>query len=287
MAEKYFNRLQFLKMIELMEIDPLESKRQFIRYLREYPYDFSAYSYFSSLLVSLGEIDEAIKIIDKANELIKLTRFDNNKRYKYFRAQELFSKLRILSYQEKYFELYELINNNRDLMEDMEIRQVEYNCKCKLGLINSEFKRKNSSYSLRQMREYQEDDFLDHIRKHMADCIDDYKEPNQSLFRTNFPIYEVIKEIKKYIPSDKKLFRGFLTDIYSFKYNECGRDNNRITDYFHVVCFHNTSNILTMCPVSNCGYIPYVDLNYMIRTNKDTKIKRKSQIDKFNARYNK
>lgn len=286
MRKEYYDTMQFLRIVDLMEIDPVESKKQFTRYLSEYPYDFSAYTYFSSLLITLGEVDKAREIIDEACELVQLTKFNNNIRYKHFKEQIFFAELRLLSYQEKYLELYELIDENRNLMHDMEIGQVEYYCKNKLGLINSNWKRENYSYSLRQMREYREDDFLDHIRKHMADCIDDYKKQNQNLFGVNFPINEVVNEIKKYIPSDKKIFRGFLTDIYFFKYDDCGRDNNKIVDYFNVVCFHNTGNILTMCPANNCKYMEYVDLNYMKPVNESTKIKRKSQIDKFNARYN-
>lgn len=286
MAEKYFNKLQFLKAVSLMDIDPVESKRQFTRYLEEYPYDFSAYAYFSSLLITLGEIDIACKLMDEANELVYLIGFDKNSRYVHFKEQMLFSQLRLLSYQEKYSELHKLINDNIDMVKNMEIHQIEYYCMCKLGLVNGKWDRSIHSYSLRQMREYREDDFLDHIRKHMADYIDDYKKPNQNIFGTDFPLNKVIEEVRKYIPNDKRIFRGFLTDIYTFKYSECGRDNNRITDYFSVVCFHNTTNIITMCPISNGDYLPYIDLNYMKKEKEDIKVKRKSQIDKFNARYN-
>ena len=284
MAEKYFNKLQFLKALRLMDIDPIESKKQFIRYLDEYPKDFNAYSYYISLLISLGEIENAINITNRVNELVNQTGFVENEKYKYFKESMLFSQLRLLSYQEKYSELYRLINNNRDLIKNMELHQIIFYCRSKLNLITDRNNREDYSYSYRQIMDYQEGDFLDHIRKHLADCIDDYKEINQNLFCSNFPIYEVIDEIRKYIPSDKRIFRGFFTDSYTFKYNECGRDNNKITDYFSVICFHNTDNIITMCPVSNVEYYPWIDLNYMKR--EDEKIKRKSQIDRFNARYN-
>ena len=284
MIEKHFNKLQFIKIVELMDIDPVESKKQFIRYLDEFPTDFSAYAYFSSLLITLGEIDDARKVIDESTELAHLVKFDRNEKYKYFKESMLFSQLRLLSYQEKYSELYRLINDNREIIEGLEIHQIEFYCKNKLGLVSSNWDRKKYSYSFKQMREYREEDFLKHIRKHMTKFADNYKTPNQNLFALDFPISEVIDEVKKYIPGDKKIFRGFLTDVYTFKYNACGRDNNKITDYFSVICFHNTSNIITMCPVSNVEYYPWIDLSYMKHENE--KVKRKSQIDRFNARYN-
>ena len=58
----------------------------------------------------------------------------------------------------------------------------------------------------------------------------------------------------------------------------------KITDYFKVICFHNTSNFITMLPVAEGEFLPHVDLNYML-SESNHKVKIKSQIDKFNQRY--
>ena len=290
MSNAYFNKIQFVKALDLMESDPVESKRQFVKYIHDYPLDFNAYPYYVSILITLGEIENALKVIDKVDELIYRMGYDKQEKYhhKYqiFREKMLFANLRLLSYQEKYSELYRLINHNRDLIANLDIHQISFYCVNKLDLIREKKVRDAYSYSFRQILDYQEEDFLEHIKKHLADCNIDNDRPNQNMFAADFPIYDVIEEIKKYIPSEKRIFRGFFTNVYTFKYSDCGRDNNRITDYFNVVCFHNTDKIITMCPSFKCDKLPYVDLNYMKHTDEDVKVKKRSQIDKFNARYN-
>ena len=103
------------------------------------------------------------------------------------------------------------------------------------------------------------------------------------MFVSKFPINKVLEEIKKYIPSDKRIYNGFYQDTYIFKYDYCGKDDNKAADYFKVICFHNTSDFITMCPSTNCQYLPCIDLNYMAKEK--PKQKQLSQIEKFNKRY--
>ena len=84
---------------------------------------------------------------------------------------------------------------------------------------------------------------------------------------------------------DNKLCSGFYDDTYIFKYNKCGRVDNRLVDYINVVCFHNTHDIITILPV-NCGeHMPHVNLNYMIEDKPQKEIKRISAVEKFNKRF--
>lgn len=63
--------------------------------------------------------------------------------------------------------------------------------------------------------------------------------------------------------------------------------DNKNTNYFIVVTFHNTPYLISMYPCSNTSNnLEYVDLNYLKETN-NKNIKRLSQIDKFNKRFNK
>ena len=79
---------------------------------------------------------------------------------------------------------------------------------------------------------------------------------------------------------------GLYDDMYVFKYDSCGKDNYKIVNYFKVICFEGTSQIITMYPASDCEKLPYIDLNYM-KTKEDTpKIKVLTQREKFNTRYN-
>ena len=92
-------------------------------------------------------------------------------------------------------------------------------------------------------------------------------------------------EIKKYIPSDKIFYPGFYEDLYVFRYDRCGKEKNKTTDFIKVYAFHNTTDLITIVPASSLDNMPYVDLNYMIE-NDNANVKRLSQIDRFNKRFN-
>lgn len=115
------------------------------------------------------------------------------------------------------------------------------------------------------------------------------EEPNPNLFTPNTDVLKITEEIKKYLLSDKRIYPDFIDDVYIFKYDNCGTVNQKSVNYFKVICFHNTKNIITMCPVNDNLNIPYIDLNYLnqenIQEQSNPKVKRLSQIEKFNQRY--
>ena len=197
--------------------------------------------------------------------------------------EELTRKLRLLSYQEKYNELYQYCLNHLQEIKDSDLNRTFFYSKKKVGMIDFNRREKNS-YIFRQIIKYEESDFLEHIKRHLADYNKDSDEPNACIFSSNFPIEDILKEIKKYIPSDKRLYPSDFDNLYTFKYDGCGKVNNKTTDYFKVICFHNTQDIITFYPATDCEELPYIDLNYL-NTNKNTKVKRLSQTEKFNQRY--
>ena len=148
-------------------------------------------------------------------------------------------------------------------------------------------RRDENSYLFSQIVKYDETDFLDHIKKHMQGEEDITEKDCCTIFGQDFPMDKIIQEIKKYIPSDKKLLLGFYDNIYYFKYDSCGRVDNKNVDYFKVVCFNGTDNFITMHPVIINENLPYQDLNYLVNEDNFSKVKRMSQIDKFNKKFNK
>ena len=118
-----------------------------------------------------------------------------------------------------------------------------------------------------------------------ADYAYEMKYVSNSVFVPEFPIDMVLNEAKKYIPSDKCFCPGGIGRTYIFKYDNCGRDCYHMTDYFKVICFNNTQNIVTVTP-SNLNEIkfPFVDLNYL-KDKENLSVNRVSQIDKFYKKY--
>lgn len=288
MKDKYFNTFEFKSAVELLKKNPLLSKFKFEEYLKKYPYDYSAYTYYISCLIMLGNLEEAKKHF---NYLKKQTYMDNDlsyeiKKLKYLNNNIIFTYVKLLCYQHKYDELYKFCLDNFSVIEKLGLSSVFFYCKNKLNMIDNSA-RYGEKYLHRQIIDYKESDFLDHIKEHLQNFNKDLDIPNSAIFSYDFPISKIIENIKNYIPSSKRLFVGFYDDTYCFKYDYCGKENNKNTNYFKVICFHDTNNIITMYPCLNCENLPYIDLNYLKQNinEENTKVKKISQIDKFNKRY--
>ena len=285
MKNKYFDRWEFKQANSIIETNPLEAKLKFEQYLEKYPEDYSTYYYYASVLIILGDLDVAEKVLnfveEKANNNKEFT--NDLKKVNILNYGILFNRLRILSYKGDYEEFYRIYTQNINLTANMDINHCLFYCKQKLGKLDNEIREQNP-YLFRQIIEYKESDFLKHIKKHLYDH--KIQMPNESFFFADFPIDKIIEEIKLYIPSSKKLCFGFFQDVYAFKYNNCGTDINKLADYFKVICLHNTANFITIFPSSKCQNFPYIDLNYLACDNKN-KVKKLSQTEKFNMRYKK
>ena len=284
MKKKYFDNWKFEQALSCINDNPLKAKLMYKEYIEKYPKDYCAYSFLASALITLGEFDEAGKVLLVVKKLIDKDKHFNSDYTKMmlFENSFYFNKVRLLSYQENYNELYKLCINQLKNLEYIE--DISFYCQSKLGKLNTE-NRVANSYLFRQIIKYDEKDFLYHMKKHLTDCNFSTDLPNQSIFTSKFPLEEVIKEIKKYMPSQKCLYSGFFDNIYIFKFDNCGKDNNKVTNYFKVVCFHNTNDIITMYPSNDCKNLPYIDLNYIVPEDMEFKVKKLNQIDKFNQKY--
>ena len=295
MKNKYYDENEFKYILTFLETNILLAKTKLEEYLEKYPKDHCAYSYYASVLITLGEFENAEKILNYAEILInsdkKLRNKINKISYEKNKANIIKNKLRLLCYQEKYYELYNYYQKYQSEIAkiEFEIAPCFFYCRKKLGLLE-ENRRANHSYSFRQIVRYEEDDFLEHIKKYLEPYTQDVDKTKLKLFNPDFPIEELIKEVKKYILSSSRLYPSFYVDSYVFKYNECGKVNGKSVDYFRVVCIHNTSDIITIYPDVDCQALPHTDLNYMNKYYSQPKtlsLKHKglSQIEKFNLRY--
>lgn len=286
MELKYFNKWEFQKALDFANTDPLMAKLKFEKYLEKYPKDYSAYAYYIHILIILGEFETAEKILDFVEKQVILDKSFNKDANKigHLTQNFLFSRFKILMYQQKYNEVCRLFANDSEKLGNITLNAVIFFCKSKLGKLDHE-KRDINAYLFRQIVEYKKSDFIEHIKKHLTDYNFDVDNRNESVFMASFPINEVLQEVEKYIPSSNALYPGFFENVYVFKYNGCGRDNYKIVDYFKVVTFHGTQNMITVFPSDHCQNLPHVDLNYLVPDDKNVKEKKLSQIEKFNQKY--
>lgn len=286
MKKKHFDNWEFNQILSLISNNPNEAKIKFENYLEEYPKDYSIYPFYISTLIALKEFKEAERILKYITNIANNDpkyRNKHNNNAKLFLRHILTTRIKLLSYQDKYDELFNLCIENEKEIKNLNLNNIIFYSKKKVGFFISDIREPNS-YLFRQIIEYQETDFLEHIKKHLSEFTNNPF--NESVFVPNFPINEIIQEVKKYIPSNNSIYFNFFEDLYIFKYDNCGKDNNKQTNYFKVICFHNTKDIITICPSSNCENLPYIDLNYLVKEETSSKVKRLSQIDKFNRRFN-
>ena len=282
MSSKYFNKYEFNKACELQYSNPLKSKELFEIYFSKYPNDYSSYPFYVSVLISLNEIDKAQKLYDYLENMFIKNSYNDDRRFKYFKYGMFINKIKLYFQQGKYEEILNYYNYIKDEFSG-EIHSVIFYCLYKTGKINT-LHRNDNSYLCRQIMDYSEEEFRNHINKHLL--LPNEDNYNNSIFVKDFPVDNVINEIKKIIPNNNRILTGFVADFYYFKYDDCGKNKYKYTDYFKATCVHNTGDIITLCPCDNSENLPYIDLNYL-KERDNVKVKSLSQIDKFMLRYNK
>lgn len=286
MKMQHFDSWEFRHIFHLVETNPLEAKRQFEDYLEKFPTDHSAYTYYAYVLIVLGYFKEAENILEYVKTVyVNDTNFmKDKKKVSLIRENIIFNTFKLLSYQKRYEELLVFCKENMEIIRKLKLNSLDFYCKKKLGIKCPETIER-FSYLFKQIANYSESEFLEHIKKHLADYNQDIDGPNEYVFVPNFPVDKVLIEVKKHVGSDKKLFSGFYEDLYIFKYDGCGRVKNKLVNYFRVIALNDTNNFITMFPSDDCETMPHIDLNYLLQEEDKPKVKRLSQIDKFNQRY--
>lgn len=300
MVYQFYSEKEFKWATATINTDPREAERRLIQYIGRWDKDRSAYIAYARILILLDNLDEAEITSEKIEKLIRDARDENrdNPDSIYKDEDELLGiKIRILGFREKYEELYEFYNNNfwrlKSLDEDIE--SVMFWCKKQLGLLDST-RRVGHSYKFRQIIQYSESDFREHIKGHLSRSDDtrDLSYYDLCAFGSEFPLEKILEEIKKQIPNSNRLNPNSPVNKYVFKYPRCGKVDGKVVDYFQVIAFHNTSDILTMYPSPNdlCKSQPYIiDLSQLEEAPPSSPYSKKlrpegpSRIDRFNKRF--
>ena len=279
---EYYNYNDYKKAEKLILTNPIAAKEVFEKYISVYPEDYKALYMYSYILIVLKDIEGAKKIVEEARLLSRGDRhfINSTEKLEWVEYNDKVSNIRILAREEKYKELSEYYDSVKYTHSLANLWLVEAFCNIKLG---KETDTSRMPYLLGQLKEYDEDSFYYHVLRHTADYNANINKPNDSFFSSDFDVEKVINEVKKIVPTQKGLAYGIFDDIYIFKYDNCGRFNNKIQDYFKVVSFLNSSDLITMYPVSGLKDLPNYDLNYMKKNEK--KIFVMSPIEKFKEKY--
>ena len=99
-------------------------------------------------------------------------------------------------------------------LRSFNLQPITFFIRKQLGLLDIS-KREPNSYVFKQIVEYSEDDLLEHLKKHEIDF--EGEEKIEGVFSNTFPLIDIVHEIEKYIPSEKRVFTDLFTNRYLFK----------------------------------------------------------------------
>lgn len=132
------------------------------------------------------------------------------------------------------------------------------------------------SYTKKQIINYDKDLAINHIKEHTIPT----QEENVSYFNENIDIEKLYDEIKPFLVSDNLIELTTMAK-YKIKYPRVGINNGKIVDELIVITKLYNDDIITMYPENS-----YIEIEEeQPEEIKNIKVKRLSQIEKFNKKY--
>lgn len=222
--------------------------------------------------------DKAINYFDK---LIKKN--EENSEYVYYSA--ILEKIYILI---KYDKLDDIINLYNEFLKDAKC----YNNKSEIELISDYINIKlgnldkiiNKNYRVNQLISFNYNKAIEHIKNH---CQSDDNKKYHSVFNENIKIEPLYKLIQTLL-NKETFIRNNVHDAYVIYYPNIGFCNDEKLDYLKVITNPNSKDIITMYPIqtrfihSNC--LETIE-EEIVPTQRENKVKRLTQIEKFNQKY--
>jgi hypothetical protein len=286
---KFYDSWESERLIAMGDDYPYQALSLMEQYIERYPKDYYMRIKHISVLIDLGYFDKAQELIEDLEY-----RVNNDTDYLFlegFMKRKLFEwtfylcKMRLAVFKDNDIEKAREIFNTKWKESQYDDEQFKtFQLYCETHLDHQKYPQEYfHGYLFNQVANYSDLDFRYHIEKHLSNYL---RTENTNVFAPDFPVDEVIEEIKKILPCDTRNYYGIIQNRYIFKYDGCGRDKEVVSDYFMVIAFHNTLEFITMFPFRNQQGYPAIDLNYL---KKEPVIETKpmSQIDKFNRRLTK
>ena len=265
----------FLYINNYLELGKKEKTLEYIETLSEFGnlYRDNCYYYLGKVELLNGNYNKAFDYFEKVTT-------NKIKTYKSTKLQEIF----ILIKKEKYEEAYIIFNELKKIGFDDELRNfmhtmlVYFNKKLNLNLDIT-----SNSYIDKLIVNYDKKLVLKHISKHKYS---DYNKLKHTLFNYDIDVEEIYDFAYNNINEANYIDNNF-TDCYILKYNNIGINSEGICNYLKVVTLPNSKEIVTIYPYDDICIddFMYEEVQEEIMISKQQKVKKISQIDKFNKKY--
>lgn len=282
----------FNKYLDISKVE--DARRLYLKYNNCLNTEWERKYFEGRINLCTGNYEQAIKdfkyiiecnqdyVIDAYYYLSKIAYMNNNSEYEkqcydnmlYLKKYEM-AKVYIVEYylrnndKEKAIECYKSIDQNFKNSNLTNVRQLNAMLGLPLNDKDREF------YAIRQIENYDIDSAVDHILRH--------KEKNHGFgyFNENVDVKDLLLDIRPKI-IDRRPDYTDTFDHHILKYNDIGRYDSDHIDFVEVISVPNTNNVITMYPVASNNIFA---TNYSIEQHNQKVLKRKSQIEKFYAKY--
>lgn len=237
-------------------------------------------NYAGYALLELGKLELMKGNREKAQEDFEKILTFKDKISIYALEQLVYLEIKNKNYNQAYSlfqKILELKEFEEYIYKDKEIVKIEFYLKSKLGLL-TEKEKKSKRYFQKQVLNYDEEEAIKHIKLH-THKIDNKIKHTEYIEEIN--IDNLFNEVKSKI-QDEEPKLSVLTDKYIIDCDDTVGIINRVgTNKVEVCTLSNTKDIITMYPVLDTMHHD----NYEIDME-NVKVKRISQIEKFNLKYN-
>ena len=286
MENKFYDSRLSQEINESFQKNVVTSERMYKEYVERYPKDYSMRSRYANNLIVLGKFDKAKTMLEEIERDYTSDEYymEKKKNKSILKNGLIVNKLKLLIYTKQYEDAYNLL-----LIEQGTLRKVlgdylgiKLFLQKKLGIPYPE---EIPNYFLyNQIIDYDYEGFIGVTKR--CHSYEDHHE-GKSYFVSDFPLREIVDEIRLLIPNNNRLYNGMIDNHYYFKYNKCGYDNERLTDYFSLATYDDSNDFIAMYPIEEKEKYPYIDINYLRMDDipPHKRVRRVSQMDKFNQKY--
>lgn len=278
---KYFNKkVNSLKWLNELTSDMRFGKAYFEyqNYFESFPNNHFARIGYIDLLLKMGKFDEVLDTIT----LIKEHYDELEEKSKNFLA---FLELRYLCCIDDWQGAYDFFKTNKSLCLDKEHRVFEILLCKKLDIpCKEDYTLSKERYVYDLAHNYDYGAVMNHI-VHGHTLYDEDFDKNNSYFDKSVDLIKLYDEVKDKLSSNIRICWDLTTDHYIFKYDNVGVCDTSNTNYFRVITFVGTDQILTMYPSDSYGFPNCLDITPEVVN--DGKVKRLTGLDKFNKRFGK
>lgn len=194
-------------------------------------------------------------------------------------------------YELAYTYCCEILESTTDKLSIKDIQRTMNYIKTIMGINADKVYANNNyidNYMYKQLEEYNYEETYKHILKHQLETNND---DNKATFNQDIDLRELLMKTSEKIQymEEKHYPIRLASNCYYFYYSNIGKSNNEVANYFRVITFPNSKNIITMYPILDEEVYDIKNAVHFLEETQDftydENIKARTGIERFNTRY--